>query len=550
MAVSARKFARRVYIAVVAVLSLIYAGNLSSLSAQTTVPSALPGWTHGQELSRDTSERHGIILSGNDVTYSSPVIAEIDGNPDNGKEVAVGGADGVLYTFHADGSLLWSMTLPNFGCRFAGANNKLLSSPAVGDLFGNGIPAVVVGYGGVGGKACGGGVVAYRGSDGAQLWHLDLKKFDKRNRVYSISHSVFSSPALADTDADGTLEIGFGGFDRNVYLLNADGSLRWYYLAADTVWSSPAFANVDSDSQLEMIVGTDISANRQIRPPTINGGYLYAFKTTSRKGTRINFRDPTAFEWKVGFNQVIYSSPIIADVLPSSPGLEVIIGSGCFFPQRGDIKEGKWFKILRLSDGKLLQTLPTQACSSSQVAVGDIDEDGDLDIVATVSGVHGGDGFSRVVAWDPSNPTPLWSVIPRIRGKNDELGGNFISPLIADIDGNGSLEVVVPNGAGVAILEGKSGNHLSCGATDCAASAPLLQTWEKLFGTPAIGDIDGDGDLDVVAAGGHSSVSGHGAVYGWTNFSLLGMSQPGIHQPYSTPSPMYRGGSEHRALLP
>ncbi len=120
---------------------------------------------------------------------------------------------------------------------------------------------MVVGYGGFGGAVCGGGVVAYRGSDGAMLWHFDLKRFSKREHFYARLHSVFSSPAVADVDGDGKMEVGFGAFDRNIYLLNADGTLRWYYHAADTVWSSPAFADVNADGKLEMIIGSDMTQN-------------------------------------------------------------------------------------------------------------------------------------------------------------------------------------------------------------------------------------------------------------------------------------------------
>lgn len=513
-------------------------------------PPPIPGWTHPIAGStRASQDDHGIVLPGGDVTYSSPALADIDGDPANGLETAVGGADGILYVYRADGSLLWSVNLPNKECAQSGSTNKLLSSPAVGKLFGDGVPYVVVGYGGIGGRACDGGVAVYRGPDGGAAWIFSLKLFAKREKFWSFSPTVFSSPALADTDGDGKMEIGFGSFDRNVYLLNANGTVRWYYNAADTIWSSPAFANVDKDPDLEMIIGTDISANSRIRPITKNGGYVYAFKTKARKRKLINFRQRDAFVWQTYLDQVVYSSPVIADVLATSPGPEVIVGSGCFFPQSSNDKGGKWIKVMSLKTGAVLQTLITNACLSSAVAVGDLDEDGTLEIVATVNGSTqvGGDGYSRVSAWKASSPIPFWSMIPLERGRNDSFGGTFMSPVVADVDGNGSLEVLVANSASVSILEGRSGRQLTCDSGDCSDNPFTLYAGASLRATPAVADINLDGVLDVVIASGRRN--GHGMLFGWTDLAGLLGSTAGAHPAYSAPWPMARGNAQHTALF-
>lgn len=519
-------------------------------SESTPYPPPVPGYTHDEELRRDTPESHGITLSGGDVQFGSPTVAEIDGVTANGLEVALGSADGVLYVYRSDGSLLWERRLPNNSCRFASGQNKLYSAPAVGTIFGDGVPYVLSSYGGLGSKQCDGGVVAFKGSDGTLTWKFSTKKFS-RGRFGTNMHGVFSSPALSDTDGDGRMEIGFGSFDRNVYLLNANGSLRWYYNAADTVWSSPGFVNVDSEPDLEMIIGTDISQNKFLRPPTENGGYVYAFKTAAREEKHISFRDTSAYVWQSTFDQVIYSSPVIADVLPETPGPEIIIISGCFFPQGTKNKKGKWIKILRLRDGKLLKTLDIPACSSSSVAVGDLDDDGRLEIVATVNGSKsiGGDGASKIIAFKAAIETPLWSVTPRVRGRNDDWGGLFSSPVIADLDGNGSLEVIAATGNAVGIFNGKDGTALTCQESSCDGSQPLLFAWKTLRGTPAIADMNADGELDIVIGGGHPANRKRGMLYGWSMLSGRINSAPGIQTPFSTPWPMYRGNANHTALF-
>ena len=512
-------------------------------TAQAAEPEALPGWVHSEALYPDTLGRHGVILQGSDIGYGSPTIAELDGISQNGKEVVVGGTDGRLYVMRSDGSVLWSTLLPNSECGSASVQ-KIFSAPAVGDLYGDGVPHLVVGYGGYGPsykRLCEGGVIAYRGWDGAVSWNFSTKAFAKLKKFWAPTHAVISSPALADTDGDGRLEVGFGALDRNVYLLNANGTVRWYYNAADTVFSSAAFLNVDADSDLEMIIGTDITGNRRIRPATFNGGYLYAFKTKPVAKQLLRFRTPGAYVWQTWFDQVVQSAPVIADVLPGNPGPEIIVGAGCYFPERSMQKNGRWIKIVRPADGAVLQTLLSPVCSSSTVAVGDIDDDGALEIVATVNGAArlGGDGFGRIVAWDPENPLPKWSTIPSSAGFNDSYIGTYQSPIVADLDGNGSLEVIAANSQGVVVLRGSDGVSLSCNSLFCAGLD--LFAWDSLKSTPAVDDINLDGKLDLVIGGGNAGLPGRGLLFAWTNFSEVMESPLGLQPPFAAPWPNLRG---------
>ena len=498
------------------------------------------GWTHGEA-------EPGLALAGH-AYLSSPAVAEIDGNADNGLETAVGTRGGLLYAYGSGGALLWKAELPNFGCSSGG--NRLLSSPAVGELFGDGHPYVVASYGGMGGTKCPGGVAAYDGPTGALVWNIDLKAFAARERFWAMSHSVFSTPALADVDGDGRLEIGFASWDRNIYLADAAGGVLWYYNAADTVWSSPAFYDIDGDGRPEMIIGSPISQNKQLRPPTPNGGYVYALRAAQgmaaaarKKGGKTahySFRDPALVMWKTEFDQSIDASPVVADVWPAAPGPEVIIGSGCYFPQNSNRKRGKWIKVLRMSSGRVLQTLPAPACSTSSPAAGDVDDDGRLEIVATINGssAAGGDGQSRIMAWKAESREPLWSVIPRFDGGNDGWGGFFNSPVIADLDGNGSLEVIVSNQHAVGIYRGRDGAALTCQEWGCDGKLWLI-SGGSLNSSPAAADMDLDGALELVAAGSW--------LYGWRGFS--GLNSPAGGQPaFSAPWAMFRGNSRRTGI--
>ena len=510
------------------VLSLL----LPLFSAVADKPDSLAGWSNYT------------ALPGAEITYGSPAVADIDGDPGNGLEIAITGQDAKLHVIKSNGSLLWSAPLPVHKCKKYSTTNKSFSSPAVGDLFGKGVPYVVVGYGGIGTRGCGGGVAAFRGTDGKRRWRFNTKRFAKKKNFWTNSNTVFSTIALADTNGNGKMEIGFGSYDRNVYFLNARGKVLWYYNAADTIWSSAAFSDINNDGRKELIIGTDISRNDDLSPQTKNGGYVYAFKTERRKGKHIGFRDSSAYYWQTYLDQVVYSSPVVADVL-KSPGKEVIVGSGCYFPETTNQKTGRWIKILKASNGKVLQTLKTPACSSSSVAVGDIDNDGKAEIVATVNGAKavGGDGLGRLLAWNPEDPEPLWEAIPRTRGRNNEEWlGFFISPIIADLNGDGSLEVIVANGASVEIFRGADGSPLTCTGGNCAGSA-VLTTGSSMRSTPAVADVNYDGVPDLFIGSGGSHSQGSARLYGWTNFSELLEGEAGIHASYDMTWPMHRGGA-------
>jgi hypothetical protein len=516
-------------------------------------PPPLPGWTHPTSYGPglDTPDRHGINLGHAPITRSSPVIADIDGNPANHYEVAVVTGDGFLHARRADGSQLWPPVylLPT-SCSPQAGDAIGNSNPAVGKLLGDGVPYIVVGYGTVLPSNCDGGIVAVNGQTGQIAWRFSLRQWQQQQGYPPENlYGVVSSVALADTDNDGKLEIAFGGLDRNLYLLSAATSttytVRWYYHAADTIWSTPIFHNIDSDPELELLAATDITANPVLIPPTQDGGFLHAFDTAPRTPVRIEFQ--TGYIWRTFVDQALYSSPAIGDVLDTSPGDELVIGASCVFPYNSDTKRGRWVKIFRLSDGSLLQTLNSPECVESSPAIGDIDGDGKPEIVVNV-GWEGDNGIteSETIAWDPENPTPKWRTIPRNANdaKNDPNGGNLQSPIIADINGDGIVEVITANLWSVVILRGYDGQQMTC-IPECG-SQPSLFAWYTLKSTPAVGDINSDGVLDVVIGGGHAfaqPVTAH--LYAWTNLASAFPAQapPSGYQTkpaYHAPWPQFR----------
>jgi outer membrane protein assembly factor BamB len=79
---------------------------------------------------------------------------------------------------------------------------------------------------------------------------------------FSTSDLVESSPAIADIDGDGKLEVLVGSHDGNLYCLDGrSGARKWAYRprASAQFFSSPTLADLDGDGLLEIIIGNNNS---------------------------------------------------------------------------------------------------------------------------------------------------------------------------------------------------------------------------------------------------------------------------------------------------
>jgi hypothetical protein len=71
-------------------------------------------------------------------------------------------------------------------------------------------------------------------------------------------YSIEASPAIADLDGDGRLEIAVGSWDGSMYLWDDGGQLLpgWPLAVSDQIISSAALVNLDGDDSLDIVVGS------------------------------------------------------------------------------------------------------------------------------------------------------------------------------------------------------------------------------------------------------------------------------------------------------
>jgi hypothetical protein len=283
-----------------------------------------------------------------------------------------------------------------------------------------------------------GQVFAFRGTDCSPLWSSPM---------LSGTYGSFS-PAVGELDPTRTgLEIAVTVDNTNrLYVLSGtDGSIIWSASLGDVWWNPPAIADIDGDGIGEIFVSSSYTT--------------YAFRGN---GTLL-------WSYPAGF----LSSNVAVGDLGNDGTLEVVFV--------GYSSSTGWRVFaLRATNGNFVWSYPLS--SSGNVALADLDNDGQLEVVVVYQG--------GVIALR-HNGTAYWSRTLTCTGDNKN------SPTIADLNGDGSREIVIGchDQRTVYVLRGTDGSTL----WSYGNAAAYAQSASR-----KIGDIDNDGSLEVVLTSYHT----------------------------------------------
>lgn len=287
----------------------------------------------------------------------------------------------------------------------------------------------------------------------------------------TLSRAVGDDVAVGNLDADPAVEIVSTEFEPNertgtlsrVVVRRGDtGVVKWYHEFIHPGISRIALGDIDQDGMQEIVCAVQ---EEGIFALDGDGEILWSHIDTSIQ---------TRFD--VG--------PAIANVLGDTES-EVVAPSA----------EGRLL-LLNSSTGELLWDADLEDTIESPMGVGDIDGKEGREIVVSC-------GDHRTYAFSPGNDTPLW-----VRSWAEPV--EMSAPIIADLNGDADAEVLIANEIEVAVLDGADGHSIWRHAKSHRGI---------YFQLPAIGDLDGDGHLEVVFSQDRDVISalrGHDGSTLWT----------------------------------
>ncbi len=195
---------------------------------------------------------------------------------------------------------------------------------------------------------------------------------------------------------------------------------------------------------------------------------------------------PYAAGWPQVVYDYLFSSPNFGDLDPAYPGYEIVVCG-----KEGNVYAWHADGSPVAGDGRIFITSPAEVWSSP--ALGDVNVNGEIDIVFGVRRTTD----NLYILNSQGECLPGWPLsVP---------GSILSSPVLADIDDDDDLEVFV----WTLYADLYAFHHDGSGVY--GPDGLLKNMSGTAFGTPAIGDINADGALDICCAGG----SGGDSLYVW-----------------------------------
>lgn len=269
---------------------------------------------------------------------------------------------------------------------------------------------------------------------------------------------------LADIDDDGIQEILYG-IDTELFALNGAGEIVWQKTVEGPILLPPTVANIDGNAGVEIAVNTGY-------PTTVGRVYLMNNVGADLPNWPLNFND----KWMI-------NAPVFADV----NGDEVMDIITC---QRESSTVG-FVHVLNQDGTPINANWPVQfdATPAFTPSIGDIDNDGDQDVVIATSS-------TGLYAYDADG-----NLLPGFPFVDPNIRYSYQSPVLVDLDGDENLEIVGSNhgdAPGFYVLQNDASYY--------PGWPVALSGWT--YSPPTVVDLDQDGTYEIFMADRNTSNDG------------------------------------------
>ena len=458
----------RVLAGLVSLGALVATGQVFAPAAHS-VTTILTELHSGSTPFGTTGSYNGWLLDSNATgeVWSSPAVGDVTG--DGVPEVIVGGLDSTVRIYSTNGTGPGSLltTIDTGGADKARRVGAVQASPALGDVNGDGVPDIVLAN--TAGHLA---AYSYKNKVVTQIYNRYIAP-----AFAGAMDGVFSTPALGYLDGDtqldavtttwGQLLDGWSGA-ANTQI----GALHQWL--KDTSWSSPAIGDLNGDGGTEIVAGYDCEGSGQLQPcyGTGGGGYITAFNIDG------------SVKWAHFVSKaVIWSSPALAD-LNGDGAMDVVVGTGLYWTGSEAFKE----IAINGKTGAVMWEAPTAGIPVGSPAVGEVDSSSPGPEIVTMT--EGGWLYS----WAASGAKRYQTCVSDGGTCNTSSGTNN-GVALADINGDGVVDAITQPEQKLVVANAKTGaieerDRSAYGHTIFASSS-----------TPTVANIDGKATIFVASRG-------------------------------------------------